>query len=105
MQPSATIDHLLAERLRRGAGAREHPHPASIGPADLRALTAASLADDLPAGQALCLDLQSRGASIRDILTSSVRTRSLILRTPSMSTRRRRSCWCRCPARSTRWAW
>ena len=72
MQPSATIDHLLAERLRRVSGARSHPHPASIGPADLRALTAASLADDLPAGQALCLDLQSRGASIRDILTDLV---------------------------------
>jgi methanogenic corrinoid protein MtbC1 len=72
MQPSATIDHLLAERLLSACGARPRPQLAGISLADLRALTAASLADDLPASQALCLGLQARGASVRDILADLV---------------------------------
>ncbi len=72
MQPSATLDHLLAERLRSGSRTAPIPHIAPIGAADLRALTAASLADDLPAGQALCVALQARGVSVRDILVDLV---------------------------------
>jgi methanogenic corrinoid protein MtbC1 len=70
MQPSATLDHLLAERLRPGA--RSGTRIAPIGAADLRALASASLADDLPAGQALCVALQARGVSVRDILLDLV---------------------------------
>lgn len=70
MQPSATLDHLLAERLRPGA--RPGTRIAPIGTADLRALASASLADDLPAGQALCVALQARGVSVRDILIDLV---------------------------------
>ena len=72
MQPSATLDHLLAERLRSvvrpDAVARHTP----IEAVDLRALTTASLADDLPAGRALCVALRARGVSVRDILADLV---------------------------------
>jgi methanogenic corrinoid protein MtbC1 len=68
MQPSATLDQLLAERLRVLARVDPTANNAPISAADLRVLTTASLADDLAAGRALCGALRARGVSVRDIL-------------------------------------
>ena len=61
MQPSATLDQLLAERLRVLARVDPTANNAPISAADLRVLTTASLADDLAAGRALCGALRGSG--------------------------------------------